>query len=189
VFGESALKEDTNSPEWDTYKTGKYVSVPVANQAKSPSGFVTLAVEWYDSDGNFLDNSENGIVTLGPGETWKARVYPPSNIEDVSDYKLSGTFDPEPPSAPDGVVLVESTLDSTAGHLVTGRVKNDTGKELRTLGAIAKVYDSEGAVLYAAGTNQSEIPRGATWEFSIRFFSFFRSKKATDHTALFDSGY
>lgn len=189
VTGEATLKEDTNSPEWDTYKTGKYVSVDVENQGGGASGWIELKVEWYDADGNFLDNSENGIVTLGPGEIWKARVYPPSNLEDISGYKLSGSFKTAPPQAPEGVKLVESKLHSGEVDLVTGRVKNDTGGELRSLGAIAKVYDSEGAVLYASGTNQSEIPKGATWKFSIRFFQFYRQNKATDHTVLFDSGY
>ena len=108
------------------YSTEKYVAADVVNDGEAPSGPIKLTAEWYDADGNYLDNANAFLQTLGGGETWTARVYTLVDQEKIDDFEPKGGFTEEPPNfSPDGLSLASSELKVGENEaVVTGTVEN-----------------------------------------------------------------
>ena len=65
--GELSVDESGYSPE-------TYVPAEVTNEGEGASGRITLAAEWSNENGDYLDNDTEYLQTLAAGETWLARV-------------------------------------------------------------------------------------------------------------------
>lgn len=171
------------------YSVDKWVATTVTNEGDAPSGDVKLSARWYNEDGDFLDDDTERFYTLGPGETWLARVsHLGTGTEDVADYELEGEYETEAPRQPDGVELVEDEMAIAEDDVtVTGRAENGTGEEVGYLEAIAKLYDDQGRVLTSYRTNETDIPADETWRFDISFRSFDRVDAVADHAVVLDA--
>lgn len=184
---EVVLGERELTIEDDGVTTNAFVEVDVRNEGDAPSGWVTLEVWWYNENGDLLDSRTHRLYTLGPGETWAARVYHlGSDSGNVADFELEGEFEVEAPSPPpDGVELLESELrvgDNSAD--VVGRVRNGSGNELSYIEAIAKIYDENGVVLGSEYTNETDVPSDTTWQFDVSWLGRDRLERAADHEVV-----
>lgn len=150
------------------YSTDVYVAAKIVNSGEAPSGTIRLSAEWYDAEGNYLDNTGATLRTLGAGETWAARVYAYStDAEKIEDFELSGEFASESPDfSPNGLEVTESELKvGERDAAVTGGVENQRGEKVDYIQAIAKFYDADGVVLGTGRDNVTGVPADRTWSF------------------------
>ena len=179
--GELSVDESGYSPE-------TYVPAEVTNEGEGASGRITLAAEWYDENGDYLDNDTEYLQTLAAGETWLARVDALTDDEEIDDYELTTEIGDEPPQPPADVEVLESELQTGEDEVsITGRVENNTGDELGYIEAIARVYDDEKRVLGDNYTNETDLPEGETWRFSIDRLARYRIDEVDDHDVLLSS--
>ncbi|MFC7142771.1 FxLYD domain-containing protein [Halosimplex aquaticum] len=173
------------------WSTDTYVAATVENQGDAPSGQITLTAEWYDSNGDFLDNANQYLPILRAGETWEAHVHALSDAEKIEDYDLSGEYESTPARPPENVEIVETSheVSDDGGVTVTGRVANNTGEEINYLEAEALLYDDSGVVLSGDWTNQSGIPKDETWRFEIEWFQFDRAERVADHNVILTTNF
>ena len=179
--GELSVDESGYSPE-------TYVPAEVTNEGEGASGRITLAAEWYDENGDYLDNDTEYLQTLAAGETWLARVDALTDDEEIDDYELTTEIGDEPPQPPADVEVLESELQTGEDEVsITGRVENNTGDRLGYIEAIARVYDDENRVLGDEYTNETDLPEGETWRFNIDRPVRYRIDEVDDHDVLLSS--
>lgn len=182
---EIAVHEDELIVDDSGFTTDVYVAATVENVGDAPSGEIELAADWYNEDGDYLDNDRAWLQTLRPGETWLARVrYLGGDGETVADYDLSGEVGDDPPTAADGLVL-EDDHEMRVGEdeaVVEGRITNDTGTDQSYLEVIALFYDEECRVLADEWTNVTDVADGDTWAFDVTWFDLAR----IDDVAAYD---
>lgn len=175
------------------FTTDVFVEVTVDNTGDAPSGDVELQVDWYDADGNYLDNDTGRLTTLGAGETWSARVYHLGTAaEDIDDYEIEGEFAEEAYEPPEGISLVESSMEVIEGDyddelVVEGLVENDSGEDQPYVEVVATIYNANGVVLGDEWTNVTDLRDGDTWAFEFDYFSpdvRNRTDEAADHDIL-----
>jgi hypothetical protein len=168
------------------YSTDVYVLATVENTGDAASGQINLTAEWYDDSGNFLDNDDAYLASLGAGETWSARVfYLGSDGGQVADYEFSGEFNTEPPADPDGLELTTSELqvgEDTA--VISGEVANNRDESVSYVEAVGKFYDGDGVVLKSDMTNVSDLPAGETWSFEVEALGHVRYDAIADHEVI-----
>jgi len=173
------------------FSTDVYVEATVENTGDAPSGDVQLQADWYDGDGNYLDNDTGRLSTLGVGETWSARVYHlGSGAENIDDYEIEGEFDEDTYEPPEGVSLVDSSLNVQEDDLgdmevvVEGRVENETEEDQSYVEVVAIIYNDSGDVIGDDWTNVTDLRAGETWAFDFTSFGAAirnRAEQATDH--------
>ena len=170
----------------DDFFTRKWVAATVTNEGDAASGQITLTVEWYDSEGNYLTDTNEYLESLGPGETWAARVEKLTDVEEVADYEISGEYETDPLQPPDGVELVKSELQIGEEPQISGEVANTTEESLDYIEAIGKLYDGDGVVLGSEYTNETDIPADTNWAFTLEWLVFDRTDQVEDHKVLLD---
>jgi len=173
------------------FSTDVYVEATVENTGEVPSGDIELQADWYNSDGNYLDNDTGRLASLGAGETWAARVYHlGTGAEDIDDYEIEGEYAEDAYEEPEGVSLVESSMSVEEGDLgdleviVEGRVENETDEDQSYVEVMATIYNDSGHVLGDDWTNVTDLRAGETWAFDFSSFSApirNRADQATDH--------
>lgn len=173
------------------FSTDVYVEATVENTGEVPSGSVRLQIDWYNEDGNYLDNTTGRLTTLGVGETWSARVYHlGTGAEDIADYEIEGEFDEDTYEPPEGVSLVDSSMnvgdDGLGGQevVVEGTIENETDEDQSYVEVVATIYDDSGNVLGDDWTNVTDLRAGETWAFNFTSFSSAvrnRANQAADH--------
>ncbi|MHB9285952.1 FxLYD domain-containing protein [Halobacteriales archaeon Cl-PHB] len=165
------------------FSTDVYVAAEVENAGDAPTGTIELTAQWYDADGNYLDNDQAYLYSLGAGETWAARVYYLGSSEDVGDYEFDGTVETEPgPMNPEGLELMESEMNVGEDEaVISGTVGNNRDEAVSYIEAVAKVYNSDGSVLGDEFTNTTEVPPGETWAFEIAWWDVDRVDQAAEH--------
>ncbi len=169
------------------FTTDVYVAATVENTGDAASGAVELSAEWYDGNGDYLDDSSAYLQTLGAGERWAARVYYlGTGAEDVDGHELSGEFDSEPATFdPVGLELLDHGMKSGEDEVVIeGRVENASGEEVSYVEAVGKVYDADGVVLGDEYTNATDLPVDETWSFEMSWLGRDRVADAADHAVL-----
>lgn len=169
------------------FSTDVYVEALIENSGDAPSGNIELQADWYNADGNYLDNSRNWLVSLGAGESWEARIYHlGSNSETVDDYELEGEFTEEPAAInPAGLELLDSEMQVGENEVVvTGEIENTSGEIQNYVAATAKIYDEDGLVLGDNFTNVSDLRAGETWAFEVSWHGRDRVDRAASHEVL-----
>jgi len=165
--------------------TGLFLAVTVENGTESPTGWLTLDVEWLDEDGTVVGSDMTHLGTLDAGETWEARVHYTGDETGVEDYRIEGVADLERATAPEGLELLESAMGIDGDEVVVeGLVENATGADQPTVEAIAIVYDDGGTVLDDAWTSVSDLADGETWAFEATWRAFDRAEAAADHVVV-----
>jgi hypothetical protein len=152
------------------YSTDVYVAATVTNEGGVPTGQVELTADWYDEAGNFLDNDQTFLQSLGAGETWAARVYHlGTDSEEVDTYEFEGSFETDPPKTnPSGLEVVSTDMKiGDREVLIEGRVSNERDGPVPYVQATGKIYDEEGILLDDEWTNVTDIPEGETWAFEL----------------------
>ena len=165
------------------YSTEVYVAATVKNEGTARSGPIKITAEWYDAEGNYLDNDGQYLQTLGAGETWAARVYALVDAEKIEDYAAKGKFSSESPNfSPEGLSLTGSEMKVGDGEvIVSGTVKNGTGGTASYIQATGTVYNSDGVVLGDNWTNTSDVPAGRSWKFETSWLARDRASEADSH--------
>lgn len=185
-FGDSELVIDDSGVTTDAY-----AEVIVENVGDGPTGQVTVAVEWYDADGNYLDDNAGQLPSLDAGETWVAQVSAPtSDPENIDSIEVSGEFKNSPPVGPEGMKVAESELEiAEFESIITGVAENRRDDEIGYVEAHGKIYDDQGRVIGGAWTNETDIPAGTDWAFEIILIgrADARAEDAADHVALLDA--
>lgn len=168
------------------YTTDVYVAATVENTGDAASGMIELIADWYDDEGNYLDNDSWFLQTLGAGETWAARVYYlGGSAEQVADYEFDGEFQTQSPSAAEGLTLSSSQMQVGENEaVITGEVANERDESVSYAEAISKVYDSDGVVLDANYTNVTDLPAGETWSFETTWRGRDRTSEAANHAVI-----
>lgn len=167
------------------FSTDVYVAATIENAGSAPSGTVELTADWYDADGNYLDNDRAFLQSLGAGERWAARVYHlGADSERVDGYEFAGQFQTSPPEMdPEGLGVRETSMNVGDDEaVVRGRVANDRSETASYVQATAKVYDADGVVLGDVWTNVTNVPAGETWAFEVTWRGRDRVAEATDHS-------
>ena len=166
--------------------TEAYVTADITNEGDVASGQVVVTTEWYDENGDILGNARAYLPTLGAGETWVARVDALlSDNSAIADFEFGAEYDEQPPEPPEGVAVVESSLQFGDGTVaVTGRVANDAEDALDYVEAIAILYDADGNVLDGDWTSETDVPAGATWQFTVDWFVYERVDAVDSHRVL-----
>lgn len=169
------------------YWTDVYVEAIVENSGDAASGNIEVQADWYDEDGNYLDNDTAYLTTLQAGETWECRVYYlGSDAEEVADYEVGGEFYARSGEInPEGLELLESEMsvrENDDDVEVRGRVRNTSGSDQDYVEAIATIYDDDkGVVMGDEFTNVTDFREGETWRFSMTWFGRDRTSRATSH--------
>lgn len=169
------------------FSTDVYVEALIENSGDALSGNIELQADWYNADGNYLDNSRNWLVSLGAGESWEARIYHlGSNSETVDDYELEGEFTEEPAAInPAGLELLDSEMQVGENEVVvTGEIENTSDEIQNYVAATAKIYDEDGLVLGDNFTNVSDLRAGETWAFEVSWHGRDRVDRAASHEVL-----
>lgn len=182
---EIVIQDDDLVVDEGEFSTDVYVAATVENTGSAPSGVVELTADWYDADGNYLDNDKEFLQSLGAGETWAARVHHlGSDSEQVDGYEFDGRFGTEPPERnPEGLAVEESRMNVGEDEVVIrGRVANDRSSAAPYIQANAKIYDAAGVVIGGVWTNVSDVPAGETWAFELAWHGRDRVSQAADHT-------
>lgn len=171
------------------FTTDVYVAAEVVNRGDGASGRVTLTVNWFDADGNYIDDSRAYLATLGAGETWLARVtFLGTGAEEVDDFEISGEFETEHPRDPSDAELVDSDLLTGDEEVkITGQVENRSDDEIDYIEVIGKLYDGDGNVLATDLANQSGVPGGETWRFELNWLVFDRADQVADYDVLLNA--
>jgi len=167
------------------YTTDVYVAATVRNEGDAPSGQIKLTAKWYDADGNYLDDDDWRLRSLGTDETWAARVYYlGGSAEEIDDYEIDGEFETEPPQTnPEGLEMVESEMNVGEDEaVISGKVRNDRDEEVSYTEATGKIYDGEGTVLDDDWTNVTDLPAGETWAFEVKWRGRDRTEQAADYS-------
>ena len=165
--------------------TGLHLAVSVENATESPTGWLTLDVEWLDGDGTTVGSDMTHLGTLDAGETWEARVYYTGDETGVEDYRIEGVGDPDRATAPEGLDLLESEMEIDGDEVVVeGVVENATGADQPTVEVTAIIYDERGVVMDDAWTSVSDLPDGETWAFEVTWLGFDRAEAAADHVVF-----
>lgn len=155
--------------EQGEYSTDVYVAATVINDGDAAASRISLTVNWFDEDGNYIDDSLGTCHALDVGETWAARVvFFTSEPDRVADYEISVDTVEGRPTTPAGVTLTDSRLlvgDNEAK--VTGTVENSHSETLDYLEAAVKFYDADGVVLFTEYTNKTTVTAGETWDFEV----------------------
>lgn len=185
-FGEQNLIKDDSG-----YTTEAYAEVVVENTGDGSAGQVNLNVEWYDADGNYLDDTTGRLPSLDAGEVWVAQVSALiSDTEDIESIEVSGEFENAPPVAPDGMEVTESELEiGDYSAEITGVAENSREDEIGYVEAHAKIYDDQDRVIGGGYTNETDIPAGINWAFGIRLTgrASARAEDAAYHLAFLDA--
>lgn len=185
-FGEQNLIKDDSG-----YTTEAYAEVVVENTGDGSAGQVSVNVEWYDADGNYLDDTTGRLPSLDAGEVWVAQVSAlSSDPEDIESIEISGEFENAPPVAPDGMEVTESELEiGEYSAEITGVAENSRQDEIGYVEAHAKIYDGQDRVIGGGYTNETDIPAGRNWAFNIRLSgrATTRAEDAANHVAFLDA--
>lgn len=193
VEGEPALEiiEHELVVDEGEFGTDVYIETLIENTGDATSGNIELQADWYNADGNYLDNARAWLVTLGAGESWEARIYYlGTGSEDVDDYELEGEFDEDPADVnPDGLELLDSEMEVGDDEaIVRGEIENTSGEMQDYVAATAKIYDEDEIVLGDNFTNVTDLREGETWAFEVSWRGRDRVDRAADHELLvFDS--
>lgn len=159
-----------------------YVEAILENVGDSPSGQVDLEVDWYDDEGNYLEDNREWLYTFPPGETWEARIYALGGAAEIADYELETDSDETVDVLdPDGLSAVDSEMQvGDRAVEIAGEIENETGEEAGYIQAIATIYD-EDVVLADDRTNVTDVPAGETWAFEISWRGRDRVDRADDY--------
>lgn len=173
------------------FSTDVYVEATVENTGEIPSGDIRLQSDWYDTDGNYLDNDTGRLASLGAGETWAARVYYlGTDAEDIENYEIQGEYDESSYEEPEGVSLVESSMTVEEGDfggsevIIEGRVENESDEDQDYVEVVATIYNGSGDVIGDEWANVTDLRAGETWAFDFSGFSApvrNRADQAEDH--------
>lgn len=166
------------------FSTDVYVAATIENAGSAPSGAVELTADWYDADGNYVDNDKAFLQSLGARERWAARVYHlGSDSERVDGYEFAGQFQTNPPEMdPEGLDVRETSMNVGEDEaVVRGRVTNDRSSAASYVQATAKIYDADDVVLDDVWTNVTDVPSGETWAFDVSWRGRDRVAEAADH--------
>lgn len=169
------------------YITDVYVEALIENTGAAPSGNIELQADWYNADGDYLGNDTGWLISLGPDESWEARVYYlGSNADQVDDYEFGGDFDETPAGAdPSSLELLGSEMQvSEDDVVVTGEIENISEETEEYVAAVAKIYDEDGLVLGDNFTNVTELRGGETWAFEVSWLGQERTDRAATHDLL-----
>lgn len=185
-FGDRKLNKDSSS-----YSTEVYAEVIVENTGDATAGEVTVDVEWYDTNGNYLDDSTGRLPSLEAGEVWIAQVSAyTTEPEEIDSFEISGEFENSQPVAPEGMQVAESQLDvGEYSSKITGVAENNRDDEFGYIEVHGKLYDGQGRVIGGGSANESSIPAGRDWAFGIRLSgrAEARAEDATEHIAFLDA--
>ena len=159
-----------------------FLAATVENVGDVAAGWITLEVDWDDARDEHLETDLAHLGTLGPGQSWRARVYyGGSEPERVADYTLEGRADLEPLPVPSGLEVLESDVDLEGEEVVvTGRFGNGTGEEQPNVDVIALLSDDAGTVLGDVWTNETDVPSGESRSFEGRWNGRDRADDVAD---------
>jgi hypothetical protein len=164
------------------YTTDAYVAAEVVNEGDGRSGPIELKADWYNSDGNYLDDTVTYLQTLAAGETWAARIYALADAEKIEKFELAGDFTTEPAVGVEGLSVASSEMKTGDGEvIVSGEIKNSTGDEVSYVEAIGTIYDSDGVVLGDTWTNTTGLPADRSWSFETSWITRGRAGEADEH--------
>ncbi|WP_254769393.1 FxLYD domain-containing protein [Salinilacihabitans rarus] len=163
-----------------------YVAATVENSGDERSGQIELQVDWYDEEGNYLDNDTGRLRSLPAGGTWTSRTYALTvDAEDVDDYEIEGEYGDDPRTGAEGLTLVDSSMVVQGDELeIEGQVENETDEDEDYVEVVATVYDGEGRVMGDEWTNVTDLRAGETWAFQFEHFGpdiRNRVEEAADH--------
>lgn len=185
-FGERELVKDDSG-----FSTEAYAEVIVENVGDGAAGQITVDVEWYDADGNFLDNDTGRLPSLEAGEVWIAQVSAlTTDAEDIDSIEVSGEFEDSSPVQPKDMRVRESELEvEDYSAQITGVAENNREDEMDYVEAHGKIYDEQDRVIGGGWTNETDIPAGTNWKFEIPLAgrSRERASDAADHVAFLDA--
>ncbi|MCL7417541.1 MAG: FxLYD domain-containing protein [Halalkalicoccus sp.] len=159
-----------------------YLAVTVENTGAGPSGWITLDVDWYAADGEFLANDLGHLWTLGPDEQWDARVYFSGASADlVEEYGVEGMADPEVRTVIDGLEPREVEMQAVEDRVVvTGRIANEIGEDQPSVDVISILYDDRGVVLGDAWAAVSDLAAEENRPFETSWPGRDRAGSAVD---------
>lgn len=166
------------------FTTDVYVAATIENAGSAPSGTVELTADWYDADGDYLDNDKAFLQSLDAGEAWAARVYHlGSDSPRVDGYEFAGKFQTSPPEMnPEGLEVRETSMNVGDDEaVIRGRVTNDRSSTASYIQATAKIFDADDVVLGDVWTNVTDVPAGETWAFELDWRGRDRVAEAADH--------
>lgn len=147
-----------------------YVEAIVENTGDAASGQVELNADWFNPDGNYLDDDRAYLRSLPAGDTWEARIYALAyDSDDVGDYELSGEFDTDPVAFdPEGLSLEHSEMLVGENEVsVQGEITNNADEEQSYVEATVLISDADGIIMDSERTNASDVPPGETWAFEV----------------------
>lgn len=163
--------------EEDEFWTDVFVAATVENSGDEASGSVELQADWYDEEGNYLDNSISRLNSLNAGDIWQGRVYYLGTNEDsIDDYEIEGEFDETPQPEEEGLTVAESDMSVSEDEYgdvqieIEGLVDNETGEDQSYVEVIATIYNEDGDVLGDEFTNVTDLRDGETWSFNFEYF-------------------
>jgi hypothetical protein len=171
------------------YRTDYYGAAEVTNAGTGWAGELTVEASWYNSDDEYLGKDSTRLTTLGPGETWAARVWAldPDGEPARAEVEL---LDPTgaPPTAPDGVAVEDSEVSvGDMGITATGRIHNGTDAEIGYLESIVQLQAGDGTLLADGWTNVTDLPADETWQFETSLSSRDRDGQVADHRVFADT--
>ncbi|WP_135662157.1 FxLYD domain-containing protein [Halorhabdus rudnickae] len=135
--------------EESEYTTEIYVAAVVENTGQGATGGVGLTVNWFDGNGDYIDDSDQSIATMAAGETWAARIYTITDPDRVADYELTlGDVGNSPTAAPALEVSDTRLLVGDNNAKITGTVRNTGSDRIDSIDIIGKFYDADDTLLF-----------------------------------------
>jgi hypothetical protein len=151
-----------DSAEWR--EDEEAIELFVDNNGGDRSGTISLTVNWYDAEGNFLGYESFGVRTLGGDETWWFWFEPSIEWHPVDGFELFLDYSDRGLSTPQDVAIQESDFGDDL--LAEGIVENNQTQQ-SALEMIVPIYGENGRMLFAYSTSQDRIPANTNWRFQM----------------------
>ena len=178
-----------DSSEFSQESASGVTDTAVVGELTAPSylASIELQARFRNDAGDVVDTNSVYFEGLEEGQTWN--FYVPSLASEPpaeGEVEVASAIPGSPPS-PEGVELLESSLnepaDEYSGPLVTGRAENTSGSPISYLEANVVFLTDDGTALDSDYTNVSDLPSGETWSFELEQLTFSTDPRpdATDH--------
>lgn len=145
--------------EWVT--EGEISQFLLNNVGDAPAGRVTLVVQWFDENENYIGSDQASLPVLPPQSAWLVQIESSAPFE-TDSFEGFVEFDPEYET---NKLPVESLDIDQSVPGVTGIAPLDRGSET-AIQATVLTFNS-GWVTHAGRITENRIPKGTNWRFLI----------------------
>ncbi|TKR27915.1 FxLYD domain-containing protein [Natronomonas salsuginis] len=158
---ESGPVGDVEIKQFEWIIDGKISQFLLSNVGEAPAGRVTLVVQWFDANGNYIGSDQASLPVLPPQTAWLIEIE--SSVPFETD-SFDGYVEFDPQYEMDDLPVESLDIDQSVPG-VTGIAPLDRDSET-AIQATVLTFNS-GWVTHAGQITENHIPESTNWRFLI----------------------